>query len=76
MRCNTHGDLVVEPQSHPTLGMVGFAKFGPQNSAMAVLERTGGSTWCSSGSCGAKGASRHSNFVWSAWLSDRKPRSW
>jgi hypothetical protein len=33
------------PQKHPTLRMVGFAKFGPQDSAEAVLEGTGGGTW-------------------------------
>jgi hypothetical protein len=33
------------PQNHPALRMVGFAKFGPQNSTTVVLEGTGGGTW-------------------------------
>jgi hypothetical protein len=33
------------PQNHPALQMLGFAEFGPQNSAVAVLEGTGGGTW-------------------------------
>jgi hypothetical protein len=32
------------PQKHPALRMAGFAEFGPQNSAVAVLEGTGGGT--------------------------------
>jgi hypothetical protein len=32
------------PQNHPALRMPGFAEFGPQNTAMAVLEGTSGST--------------------------------
>ena len=39
------------PQNHPTLRMVGFAEFGPQNSVVAVPEGIGGGTrhdrrWC------------------------------
>jgi hypothetical protein len=30
----THGSLVVEPHTHPTLWMAGFIEFGPQNSAV------------------------------------------
>jgi hypothetical protein len=37
MRCATCGGLVVEPQNHPALRMMGFAEFGPQNSAVTVL---------------------------------------
>jgi hypothetical protein len=43
--CDTHDGLVVEPQHHPALRMLGFAKFGPQNSMAAVLEGSGGGTW-------------------------------
>jgi hypothetical protein len=39
------------PQNHPTLRMVGFAEFGPQNSAVAVLEGTGGGTRRDRGGC-------------------------
>jgi hypothetical protein len=39
------------PQNHPTLQMVGFAVFGPQNSAAAIPEGTGGSTWRDRGGC-------------------------
>jgi hypothetical protein len=62
-RCDTHGGLVIEPQNHPALRMEGFGEFGPKNSVAA---------------CGviAKRASRQCNFVWSAWPSYRKPRSW
>jgi hypothetical protein len=43
-RCNTHRGLVVEPQNHPMLRMVGFAEFRPQNSVTVVPEGTGGDT--------------------------------
>ena len=33
-----------EPENHPVLRMAGFAEFGPQNSAVAVPEGTGGGT--------------------------------
>jgi hypothetical protein len=33
------------PQNHPTLGMAGFAEFGPQNSTTMVPKGTGGDTW-------------------------------
>jgi hypothetical protein len=49
--CNTHDGLVVEPQNHPALWMVGFAEFGPQNTATAVLEAIDGSTWRHSEGC-------------------------
>jgi hypothetical protein len=39
------------PQNHPALQMVGFAKFGPQNSVAAVPEGTGGGTWHDRGGC-------------------------
>jgi hypothetical protein len=51
--------------------MAGFAEFGPQNSAMVVLVGIGAAHGIT-----AKGASTRSNFVWSVWLSDGKPRSW
>jgi hypothetical protein len=41
MLCATCGSLVVEPQNHPALRMMGFAEFGPQNSAVAVLAGIG-----------------------------------
>jgi hypothetical protein len=42
---DTHGGLVVEPQNHPALRMVGFAQFGPQNSVAAVSKGIDGDTW-------------------------------
>jgi hypothetical protein len=39
------------PQNHTTLWMPGFAEFGSQNSAVAVLEGSGGSTRCDCGGC-------------------------
>jgi hypothetical protein len=39
------------PQNHPALRMAGFAEFGPQNSAMAVPEGTGGGTRRDRGGC-------------------------
>jgi hypothetical protein len=39
------------PQNHPALRMPGFAKFGPQNSAVAVPEGTGGGTRRDRGGC-------------------------
>jgi hypothetical protein len=39
------------PQNHPALRMAGFAEFGPQNSAVAVPEGTGGGTRCDHGGC-------------------------
>jgi hypothetical protein len=39
------------PQNHSVLRMPGFAEFGPQNSAVAVLEGTGGSTRRDRGGC-------------------------
>jgi hypothetical protein len=39
------------PQNHPALRMAGFAEFGPQNSAVAVLEGTGGGMRCDHGGC-------------------------
>jgi hypothetical protein len=39
------------PQNHPALRMSGFAEFGPQKSAMAVLEGTGGGTRHDRGGC-------------------------
>jgi hypothetical protein len=52
--------------------MVGFAKFGPQNSVLAVPVGIRGGTWCHHERC----VSRGSNFMWSAWPSDQNPRSW
>jgi hypothetical protein len=39
------------PQNHPALRMTGFAKFGPQNSVVAVPKGTGGGTWRDRGGC-------------------------
>jgi hypothetical protein len=39
------------PQNHTALRMAGFAEFGPQNSAVAVLEGTGGGTRRDRGRC-------------------------
>jgi hypothetical protein len=39
------------PQNHPALWMPGFAEFGPQNSATAVPEGTGGGMWCDHRGC-------------------------
>jgi hypothetical protein len=39
------------PQNHPALQMVGFAEFGPQNSAVVVPEGSGGGTRCDRGGC-------------------------
>jgi hypothetical protein len=39
------------PQNHPALQMAGFAEFGPQNSAVAVTEGTGGGTCHDHGGC-------------------------
>jgi hypothetical protein len=39
------------PQNHPALQMPGFVEFGPQNSAVAVLEGTGGGTRRDRGGC-------------------------
>jgi hypothetical protein len=51
-RCDTHDILVVEPRkNHPALWVVGFARFGPQNSVVAVLEGIGGDTWHHSEGC-------------------------
>jgi hypothetical protein len=33
------------PQNHPALWMAGFAKFGPQNSTVAVPVGISGGTW-------------------------------
>jgi hypothetical protein len=38
-------------QNHPALRMVGFTEFGPQNSAVAVPEGTGGGTRHDRGGC-------------------------
>ena len=38
-------------QNHPALRMAGFAEFGPQNSAVAVPEGTGGGMRCDHGGC-------------------------
>jgi hypothetical protein len=45
-RCDSLGGLVVDPQNHPALLMVGFAEFGPQNSAVVVPEGTDCGMWC------------------------------
>jgi hypothetical protein len=50
-RCDTHGGLVVEPQNHPSLSMVDFGEFVPENSAAMVLEGSGGGTWRHSEGC-------------------------
>ena len=39
------------PQNHPALRMPGFTEFGPQNSAVAVQEGTGGGTRRDRGGC-------------------------
>jgi hypothetical protein len=39
------------PQNHPALQMPDFAEFGPQNSAVAVLEGTGGGMRRDYGGC-------------------------
>jgi hypothetical protein len=39
------------PQNHPALRMLGFVEFGPQNSAVAVPEGTGGGTRRDRGGC-------------------------
>jgi hypothetical protein len=71
MHYATHGCLVVEPQNHPVLLMVGFIKFGPQNLAVQFLrESEAGHDVI------GKGASRRSNFVWSMCPLDAYPRSW
>jgi hypothetical protein len=50
-RCDSLGGLVVDPQNHPALLMVGFAEFGPQNSAVVVPEGTDCGMWCHSEGC-------------------------
>jgi hypothetical protein len=50
-QCDTHDDLVVEPRNHPALWTTGFAEFGPQNSAAAVMEGINGGTWHHSEGC-------------------------
>jgi hypothetical protein len=62
---------VVEPQNHPVLEFAGFAGFGLQNPVVWF--------WWESGATRGiitKGAWRRSNFVKSAWPSDKKSRSW
>jgi hypothetical protein len=49
--CDSHNSLVVEPQNHPALRMVGFPKFGPQNFAVAIPEGIGGGTWWHNEGC-------------------------
>jgi hypothetical protein len=70
-RCDTHDDLVVEPQNHPALWMAVFVELDLKTRRRwfrrEPVAARGGTT---------KGASKRSNFVWSAWSSDRKPRSW
>jgi hypothetical protein len=44
-RCDTHDDLVVEPENHSALRMAGFAEFGPQNSVVAIPQGTGDGMW-------------------------------
>jgi hypothetical protein len=43
--CATHDDLVVEPQNHLALRMIGFHRVGPQNSAVAIPTRIIGGMW-------------------------------
>jgi hypothetical protein len=50
------------PQNHPALRMPGFAEFGPQNSAVAVPEGTGGGTRRDHGGC-VKAKQLHVNDV-------------
>jgi hypothetical protein len=38
-------------QNHPALWMADFAEFGPQNSAVVVLEGIDGGTWHDRGGC-------------------------
>jgi hypothetical protein len=49
--------------------MASFAEFVPQNSVPVVPVGIGGTHGITT-----KGVSRRSNFVWSEWPSDRKPR--
>jgi hypothetical protein len=65
--CGAILTLVVEPQNYPMLRIASLVEFVPQNSVAAVLEGTGGDT--------TNGASRQSNFLWSVWPLDRKPRN-
>jgi hypothetical protein len=51
VRCSRHV-WWFGPQNHPALQMPGFADFGPQNSAVAVSNGTGGSTRRDHGGCG------------------------
>jgi hypothetical protein len=51
--------------------MTGFAEFGPQNSAVAVLEGTSGGTWRDHGGCVKAKQLRVKDVA-----VDRKPRSW
>jgi hypothetical protein len=45
MRCATYGCLVVEPQNHPVLRMVGFDRVWASKLGGAVLVGIGGSPW-------------------------------
>jgi hypothetical protein len=40
--CATHDGFMVEPKNHLATG---FAEFGPQNSAIAILVEIRGGTW-------------------------------
>jgi hypothetical protein len=52
MRCNAHGSFGgLRSQNHPALRMAGFAEFGPQNSAVAVLGGIGDGTRHDRGGC-------------------------
>jgi hypothetical protein len=50
VRCSRHV-WWFGPQNHSALRMPGFAEFGPQNSAVAVPEGTGGGTRRDRGGC-------------------------
>jgi hypothetical protein len=70
MLYTTQDSLVVELQNHPALLRASFTEFEPQNIAVKF--------WLESEVAHgiiAKGASRRSNFMQSAWPSDEKTRS-
>jgi hypothetical protein len=62
---------MIEPQNHLALWMVCSAEFRPQNSVVQFQRVSRVPRGII-----AKGASRRSNFVWSAWPLDAYFKSW
>jgi hypothetical protein len=71
--CSNYGTLseLVAPQNDPTLRRVGFAEFGPQNLVVQFQQESEEARGVI-----VKGATRRSNFVWSAWPLDAYFSSW